>query len=296
VFDRPAAGRAFFEQLIRDHLDVGRPESVSLIFDKRVTRRTPGTLRTKVITKGVDPQVNCYFKSSRIKQYFKEHRAPAHRDGDLQYPRLRHRSAGHRRELDSPSGGWRSRQPASVRRTSCRCPSRSGCGHLRRGDPAVHHRWPARPRAAVWGPPRDGGNGRHRRVHASACRLRQSHAGPVGQHPARPGLHQPPGHLRPAAPQTQGPHRPPRRQPPLPAHPARQACRSAVHQGLRKSPRPRARSPRPTATTRTGSTNPTRHRLAAARSHPRPIHHRRAHGDLNLKLGLTANFTAAKRS
>jgi hypothetical protein len=75
VFDRPAAGRAFFEQLIRDHLDVGRPESVSLIFDKRVTRRTPGTLRTKVITKGVDPQVNCYFKSSRIKQYFKEHRA-----------------------------------------------------------------------------------------------------------------------------------------------------------------------------------------------------------------------------
>jgi hypothetical protein len=75
MFDRPAAGRSFFEQLIRDHLDVGRPESVSLIFDKRVSRRTPGTLRTKVITKGVDPQVNCYFKSSRIKQYFKEHRA-----------------------------------------------------------------------------------------------------------------------------------------------------------------------------------------------------------------------------
>jgi len=27
VFYRPAAGRSFFEQLIRDHLDVGRPES-----------------------------------------------------------------------------------------------------------------------------------------------------------------------------------------------------------------------------------------------------------------------------
>ena len=27
VFDRPAAGRSFFEQLIRDNLDVGRPES-----------------------------------------------------------------------------------------------------------------------------------------------------------------------------------------------------------------------------------------------------------------------------
>lgn len=75
VFDRPAAGRAFFEQLIRDHLDVGRPDSVSLIFNRRVTAKTPGTFRTKVITKGVDPQVNCYYKSSRMKQYFKEHRA-----------------------------------------------------------------------------------------------------------------------------------------------------------------------------------------------------------------------------
>jgi len=75
VFDRPAAGRAFFEQLIRDHLDIGRPRNVSLIFDRRVTSRTPGTLGTKVITKGVEPQVNCYYKSSRIKQYFKQHRA-----------------------------------------------------------------------------------------------------------------------------------------------------------------------------------------------------------------------------
>jgi hypothetical protein len=59
-----------FEQLIRDHLDVGRPESVSLIFDRRINRRTPGTWRTKVITTGVDPQISCYYRSSRIKQYF----------------------------------------------------------------------------------------------------------------------------------------------------------------------------------------------------------------------------------
>ena len=52
VFDRPAAGRSFFEQLIRDHLDVGRPEKVALIFDRRISRRTPGTFRTQVITKG----------------------------------------------------------------------------------------------------------------------------------------------------------------------------------------------------------------------------------------------------
>jgi hypothetical protein len=75
VFDRPQAGRAFFEGVIRDHLDVGRPSSVALIFDRRVNSRTPGSFRTKVLTKGVDPQVSCYYKSSRIKQYFKEHRA-----------------------------------------------------------------------------------------------------------------------------------------------------------------------------------------------------------------------------
>lgn len=75
VFDRPQAGRAFFEGVIRDHLDVGRPSSVALIFDRRINSRTPGSFRTKVITRGVDPQVCCYYKSSRIKQYFKEHRA-----------------------------------------------------------------------------------------------------------------------------------------------------------------------------------------------------------------------------
>jgi hypothetical protein len=42
VFDRPAAGRTFFEQLIRDHLDVGRPESVSPIFNRRVTSKLRG--------------------------------------------------------------------------------------------------------------------------------------------------------------------------------------------------------------------------------------------------------------
>jgi hypothetical protein len=52
VFDRPAAGRAFFEGVIRDHLDLGRPSSVALIFDRRVNSRTPGSFRTKVITKG----------------------------------------------------------------------------------------------------------------------------------------------------------------------------------------------------------------------------------------------------
>jgi hypothetical protein len=79
VVDRPAAGRAFFEGLIRDHLDLGRPDQVSLVFGRKVRlagpHPTPGPFRTRVITRGVDPEIVCRYKSSRLKQYFKEHRA-----------------------------------------------------------------------------------------------------------------------------------------------------------------------------------------------------------------------------
>ena len=36
VFDRPTAGRAWFEAAIRDHLDLGHPERVSLIFGRQI--------------------------------------------------------------------------------------------------------------------------------------------------------------------------------------------------------------------------------------------------------------------
>ena len=75
MFDRPQAGRSFFEGVIRDHLDVERPDQVALVFDRKVTARTPGSFCTKVITRGADPQVCCYHRSARMKQYFKEHRA-----------------------------------------------------------------------------------------------------------------------------------------------------------------------------------------------------------------------------
>jgi hypothetical protein len=75
VFDRPQAGRMWFEGVIRDHLDVGRPDQIALIFHRRVNCRTPGRFRTRVIRRGVDPILCCYYKSSRIKQYFKEGRA-----------------------------------------------------------------------------------------------------------------------------------------------------------------------------------------------------------------------------
>ena len=41
VFDRPQAGRMWFEGVIRDHLDIGRPEQVALIFDRRSPDELP---------------------------------------------------------------------------------------------------------------------------------------------------------------------------------------------------------------------------------------------------------------
>lgn len=75
VLDRPQTGRIFFEQVIRENLDLGRPDQVQLIFNRRVTRRTPGRFRTRVLTEGVMPSLHFDYKHSRIKQYHKEGRA-----------------------------------------------------------------------------------------------------------------------------------------------------------------------------------------------------------------------------
>lgn len=75
ALDRPLSGRVFFEDVIRDNLDLGRPDRVQLIFERRVTRRTPGRFRTRVITNGVTPSFHVEYKHSRIKQYHKLGRA-----------------------------------------------------------------------------------------------------------------------------------------------------------------------------------------------------------------------------
>ena len=75
VLDRPQTGRIFFEQVIRENLDLGRPDQVQLIFERRVTKDTPGRFRTRVLTEGVVPSLHVDYKSTKIKQYHKEGRA-----------------------------------------------------------------------------------------------------------------------------------------------------------------------------------------------------------------------------
>jgi hypothetical protein len=75
VLDKPVTGRVFFEDVIRENLDIGRPSQVTLVFGRRIQRNTPGRFRTRVITEGVTPSLHVDYKHTRIKQYHKEGRA-----------------------------------------------------------------------------------------------------------------------------------------------------------------------------------------------------------------------------
>jgi hypothetical protein len=75
VLDRPRTGRGFFEEVMRENLDLGRPDQMQLIFNRRVSRQTPGQFRTRILTEGVVPSLHVDYKKSRVKQYHKEGQA-----------------------------------------------------------------------------------------------------------------------------------------------------------------------------------------------------------------------------
>lgn len=75
VFDAPRRARSFFEALVADNLDLGRPDEVQLIFGRQIRSNTESEFSTKVVTRGVDVIVNVFYKHSRLKEYLKEGRA-----------------------------------------------------------------------------------------------------------------------------------------------------------------------------------------------------------------------------
>ena len=75
VFDAPRRARGFFESLIADNLDLGRPHEIELIFGRQVRKNTRGEFSTRVITQDTQVRLNLAYRKSRIKQYLKEGRA-----------------------------------------------------------------------------------------------------------------------------------------------------------------------------------------------------------------------------
>ncbi len=81
VFDQPRRARAFFEALVVDNLDIGRPDRVELIFAGHPRRRgrppkVEPTYKTRIATREtIGVTVNADYKHSRVKQYLKDGRA-----------------------------------------------------------------------------------------------------------------------------------------------------------------------------------------------------------------------------
>jgi hypothetical protein len=295
VFDRPAAGRAFFEGVIRDHLDIGRPSQVALIFDRRITSRSPGTFRTKVITRGVDPQVVCYYKASRLKQYFKESRALrtetvicdtrdfgiGRRVTAVNWKALRAVGDNANQRLCDAQAADAQPAPDMVTLNQVTRPSLTSDGQrtpaLRFGDPRVTALM-----SAIVG------------FCHPICRVRQPHPHRPDGQPPRLLVHHPPGDLRPAPPAPQGNHPTTAAQQPLPAHPAGQTRRGHVHQGLRPRARTRPDLPRPGPTGRHRQATSARYGMAQTRTRTRPLHHDRAGRRLKQDLDSTGNFVPSK--
>src|SRR6266705_2988558 len=49
-FTQPRHARAFFDALVTDNLDLGRPDTIEIIFDRQVRKDTVSEFKTKVIT------------------------------------------------------------------------------------------------------------------------------------------------------------------------------------------------------------------------------------------------------
>jgi hypothetical protein len=249
VFDAPRHARGFFEALIVDNLDLGRPHNVEIIFGRKVRRDTPGTLRTAIDRRdnGGVP-LNVFYKHSRIKQYLKDGRAMRietvvntprdlgcqarlHNLDDLQAKAR----AGNRRILDAERVGQgcvlaapafeRTAHP-SVDAAGGRTPA------LRFGDPRVTALTGALCHTLLAA---TGFTNKHLRILI---------AGLLGSD-YRPE----PDDLRPAPAPPQRPHPPATRQQPLHPHRGRHPHRGLLHQALQPAARPaHRRRPAPSPT------------------------------------------------
>jgi hypothetical protein len=271
VFDAPRRARAFFEALIGDNLDIGRPANVEIIFGRKIRRDTPGTFRTAVDRPAIGPDaggvvLNIFYKHSRIKQYLKEGRAmrietvinaPRDLGCNARLPNLADLQgkarACNRRILNAERAGQGTVLASPAFERIAR-PSVSADGRrtpaLRFGDPRVQ---------ALAG---------------TLCSTLLAATGitnkSLDDRTARRPLHPRPDDIRPAPPPARRTHPPHRAHQPVRPDPRRHPLRGLLHQGAQPAPPPaHGLQPAP-GTTRTPAS--TAHHRPARRQlhHPRP--------------------------
>jgi len=75
VLDDPRRARGFFESLVADNVDIGRPEQVAMVFARRLGRPVSQPYRTRVFSPGTEVAIDFGYERSRVKQHPKEGRA-----------------------------------------------------------------------------------------------------------------------------------------------------------------------------------------------------------------------------
>jgi hypothetical protein len=71
IFHRTDVLNRVYEELLRDHLHLGRPDMLKVIFDRRIQRNTPGPFKTRLLRQGVVSCLKVFYKRSFLKQYNK---------------------------------------------------------------------------------------------------------------------------------------------------------------------------------------------------------------------------------
>ena len=86
VFDAPPPGPlGFFEALIGDNLDIGRPANVEIIFARHIYRNTPGVFRTAIDRPAIGPNAqaaSCSTSSTSTRGSSSTSRTAARSDRD----------------------------------------------------------------------------------------------------------------------------------------------------------------------------------------------------------------------
>ena len=118
VLDRPLSGRIFFEEIIRENIDIGRPDRVSLVFDRRIHKRgpraTPGRFRTPSTHERGHAVAARRVQVDQDQAVPQGGSCPPNRDHDQRQPRLRDPQAAVS-SAGTPAGRLRS-QSTSTRR------------------------------------------------------------------------------------------------------------------------------------------------------------------------------------
>ena len=271
VFDDPRRARAFFEALVTDNIDIGRPERVNVVFGHRPPRAAPHQAPAP------DPRLH--------PRHRRPHRLPVQAQPGQAIPQGRE-SAAHR---DRHQQASRPRDPAPASST---CPNSSP-----RPAPStiVCYLWNVPVRAvpsalrsssASTSPTyREGqrtgalrfGDPRAMALTGALCclrprrrRLHQPEPSRARRRTARPRLQHQPDDLRPAPPPPPRAHRTHPAHQHLHPHPRRHPRRRVLHQGPRPRPPTTHRRARPTTRTDRTPTRPRHHR-----PHHRQLRHQR---------------------